>query len=76
MRGLPGSAPTSPSTTATRISSQRKAATGGRGADVILDMVGGDYVSRNYDAAAEDGRIVQIAFLKASRSSSTSAASC
>ena len=35
----------------------------GKGADVILDMVGGDYVSRNYAAAAMDGRIVQIAFL-------------
>ncbi len=40
-----------------------KAATGGRGVDLILDMVGGDYISRNYDAAAESGRIVQIAFL-------------
>ncbi|HWJ76385.1 MAG TPA: NAD(P)H-quinone oxidoreductase [Kaistia sp.] len=40
-----------------------KAATDGRGADVILDMVGGDYVARNMAAAAEDGRIVQIAFL-------------
>jgi NADPH:quinone reductase len=39
-------------------------ATDGRGADVILDMVGGDYVERNYEAAALDGRIVQIAFLK------------
>ncbi len=38
-------------------------ATGGKGADVILDMVGGDYVPRNYEAAAVDGRIVQIAFL-------------
>jgi NADPH2:quinone reductase len=38
-------------------------ATGGSGADVILDMVGGDYIDRNYDAAALDGRIVQIAFL-------------
>jgi putative PIG3 family NAD(P)H quinone oxidoreductase len=37
--------------------------TGGSGADVILDMVGGDYVDRNYQAAAMDGRIVQIAFL-------------
>ena len=37
--------------------------TGGRGADVILDMVGGDYIERNYDAARTDGRIVQIAFL-------------
>jgi NADPH2:quinone reductase len=40
-----------------------KAATGGAGANVILDMVGGDYIERNYDAAAMDGRIVQIAFL-------------
>jgi NADPH:quinone reductase len=39
-----------------------KDATGGRGADVILDMVGGDYVERNYDAAAVEGRVVQIAF--------------
>ncbi|MBO6639737.1 MAG: NAD(P)H-quinone oxidoreductase [Roseitalea sp.] len=39
-------------------------ATEGRGADVILDMVGGDYIDRNYSAAAVDGRIVQIAFLK------------
>jgi NADPH2:quinone reductase len=35
----------------------------GNGANVILDMVGGDYIDRNYDAAAIDGRIVQIAFL-------------
>lgn len=35
-------------------------ATGGHGADVILDMVGGDYVARNYDVAAVEGRIVQI----------------
>src|SRR5271165_2010911 len=39
------------------------AATGGRGADVILDMVGGEYVTRNYAAAAVDGRIVQIALM-------------
>jgi NADPH:quinone reductase len=39
------------------------AATDSRGADVILDMVGGDYVARNYAAAALGGRIVQIAFL-------------
>ena len=38
-----------------------KDATGGKGADVILDMVGGDYVGRNYAAAAIEGRIVQIA---------------
>ncbi|HEU4519475.1 MAG TPA: NAD(P)H-quinone oxidoreductase [Microvirga sp.] len=41
--------------------------TGGRGADVILDMVGGDYIPRNHEAAAQDGRIVQIAFLKTSK---------
>jgi putative PIG3 family NAD(P)H quinone oxidoreductase len=39
-----------------------KAATGDKGADVILDMVGGSYVARNYEAAAVEGRIVQIAF--------------
>jgi NADPH2:quinone reductase len=39
-----------------------KAATGGKGADVILDMVGGDYIERNYEAAAVEGRVVQIAF--------------
>ena len=41
--------------------------TGGRGADVILDMVGGDYIERNLRAAALDGRIVQIAFIKGSK---------
>jgi len=40
-----------------------KSATNGAGANVILDMVAGDYVERNYDAAAVDGRIVQIAVL-------------
>jgi NADPH2:quinone reductase len=40
-----------------------KKATEGTGANVILDMVGGDYIDKNYDAAAVDGRIVQIAFL-------------
>jgi NADPH2:quinone reductase len=39
-----------------------KAATDGKGVDVILDMVGGDYIARNYEAAAVEGRIVQIAF--------------
>jgi putative PIG3 family NAD(P)H quinone oxidoreductase len=42
--------------------------TEGKGADVILDMVGGDYVERNYQAAAEDGRVVQIAFLRGAKS--------
>jgi NADPH2:quinone reductase len=44
-----------------------KNATGGKGADVVLDMVGGDYIERNYEAAAVDGRIVQIAFLGRSK---------
>jgi putative PIG3 family NAD(P)H quinone oxidoreductase len=42
---------------------QTKEITDGKGVDVILDMVGGSYTSRNYKAAAMDGRIVQIAFL-------------
>jgi len=41
-----------------------KEATGGKGCNVILDMVGGDYVDRNIRSAAEDGRIVNIAFQK------------
>jgi NADPH:quinone reductase len=44
-----------------------KEATSGRGADVILDMVGGDYTKDNIACAAEDGRIVQIAFLRGPR---------
>ncbi len=39
-----------------------KTATGDQGAEVIVDMVGGDYIARNYEAAAVEGRIVQIAF--------------
>lgn len=35
--------------------------TGGRGADVVLDMVGGDYLPRNLQCLAEDGRHVSIA---------------
>lgn len=46
---------------------ETKAATGGAGANVILDMVGGDYIERNYEAAAIEGRIVQIAFLGSAR---------
>ena len=45
-----------------------KDATDGKGAEVILDMVGGDYVERNYEAAAVEGRIVQIAFQGAPKS--------
>ncbi len=39
-------------------------ATDGHGADVILDMVGGDYIAKNFEAAALKGRIVNIAFQK------------
>src|SRR5262249_60542364 len=38
-------------------------ATGGRGVDVILDMVGRDYIQRNLDLLTLDGRLVQIATL-------------
>ncbi len=41
-------------------------ATEGRGVDVILDMVGGEYVTRNLKVLALEGRLVQIAFLKGS----------
>jgi putative PIG3 family NAD(P)H quinone oxidoreductase len=41
--------------------------TGGRGADVILDMVGGDYIARNLRCLAVEGRLVQIAFLKGAK---------
>lgn len=44
-----------------------KSETGSHGADVILDMVGGDYIQRNIAAAAEEGRIHQIAFLRGSK---------
>jgi putative PIG3 family NAD(P)H quinone oxidoreductase len=44
-----------------------KQTTDGKGANVILDMVGGDYIERNYEAAAVEGRIVQIAFQGASK---------
>ena len=40
-----------------------KSATDGRGVDVILDMVAGDYLQREISALADDGRIVIIAFL-------------
>jgi NADPH2:quinone reductase len=40
-----------------------KQVTGGHGADVIIDIVGGDYIDRNYDAAAVEGRIAQVSFI-------------
>ncbi|SMH51950.1 NAD(P)H-quinone oxidoreductase [Azospirillum agricola] len=39
-------------------------ATGGRGVDVVLDMVGGDYIARDVEIMAPDGRHVSIAFLQ------------
>jgi NADPH2:quinone reductase len=42
-------------------------ATGGQGVQLILDMVGGDYVARNLALLAVDGRLVQIAFLASSK---------
>jgi len=44
-----------------------KEATEGQGVDVILDIVGGDYVDRNLELAAKDGRIVSLSFIKGSR---------
>lgn len=43
-----------------------KADTGGRGVDVILDMVGGDYIDKNIRSLADDGRLVNIAYQKGS----------
>jgi NADPH2:quinone reductase len=45
-----------------------KAATGGKGVDVILDMVGGDYVPKELKVLADDGRLVFIAFLRGHKS--------
>lgn len=39
-------------------------ATDGRGVDVVVDIIAGDYVARNYAAAAMNGRIVQIGIIK------------
>lgn len=44
-----------------------KEATGGAGVDVVLDMVGGDYIARDLRALAPDGRLVFIAFLGGSK---------
>ena len=43
-----------------------KTETAGRGIDVILDMVGGDYIDKNVRALADDGRLVNIAYQKGS----------
>ena len=41
---------------------ETKKATNNKGAEVVVDMVAGEYIQKNYEAAAMDGRIVQIAF--------------
>jgi putative PIG3 family NAD(P)H quinone oxidoreductase len=45
--------------------------TGGRGVDLVLDMVGGEYFSRNVDALAVDGRLVAIATLRGAKAEIT-----
>lgn len=44
-----------------------KEVTGGKGVDVILDMVGGDYAVRNLNALGQGGRLVQIAVQKGTK---------
>jgi NADPH2:quinone reductase len=44
-----------------------KAATGGKGVNVILDMVGGDYFPKELKGLADDGRLVFIAFLRGAK---------
>jgi len=44
-----------------------EAATGGKGVDVILDMVGGSYINRNLKILAVEGRLVHIAFLEGAK---------
>ena len=44
-----------------------KTLTDGQGVDIILDMVGGDYLMKNEQAAAVEGRIVMIAFLQGAK---------
>lgn len=46
-----------------------KQLTGGKGVDVILDMVAGDYLAREIDCLADDGRIALIALLGGARAS-------
>ena len=49
-------------------------ATEGKGVDVILDMVGGDYIPKNLKCLAVEGRLVQIAFLQGQQGGDQSAA--
>src|SRR5688500_15948426 len=47
---------------------ETKRVTNGRGVDLVLDIVGGDYMPRNLDLLAVEGRLLQIAFLKTAKS--------
>jgi NADPH2:quinone reductase len=47
---------------------EARAMTDNRGVDVVLDMVGGDYIARNIETLAPDGRLVFIAFQKGVKS--------
>ena len=51
----------------TNFEAEVKTLTGKRGVDVILDMVGGEYIGKNIGLLALDGRLVQIAFLQGSK---------
>jgi NADPH2:quinone reductase len=46
---------------------ESKRVTGGRGVNLILDIVGGDYIARNLDLLSIEGRLIQIAFLKTAK---------
>ena len=46
---------------------EARKATNGRGVDVILDIVGGEYIAKNLDLLAIEGRLLQIAFLKTAK---------
>ncbi|MBY0496366.1 MAG: NAD(P)H-quinone oxidoreductase [Cyanobacteria bacterium] len=46
---------------------ESKRVTGGRGVNLILDIVGGDYIPRNLDLLSVEGRLLQIAFLKTAK---------
>ena len=48
-----------------------RAATGGKGVDVVLDMVGAEYFARNVDALAVEGRLVEIATLRGAKAELT-----
>ena len=47
---------------------ESKRVTNGRGVDLVLDIVGGDYMPRNLDLLTVEGRLLQIAFLKTAKS--------